>query len=421
VPNYIALAVPFFFLLMGLEVWAARLRGVRVYRLNDAVSDLSAGIFQQIGLVFLKVGILLAYTWVFEHARILDLPSGVPTFLLALVLVDVLYYGWHRLSHEVNLLWAAHVVHHSSEEYNLAVALRQGVLTPLTSLPFYLPLAVLGIPPLAFGLADAVSTLYQFWIHTRLVGKLGSVEGVLNTPSAHRVHHGINPRYLDRNYGAILVVWDRLFGSYEPEGEEVVYGLVKPLRSFQPFRAQFHFFGELASRMSATPRLADRLRVLVKGPEWTPPGMAPLPQPEPVSPSTFVKHDPPLAAGLAPYLVVQVGIAVAGATALMYLENALPLPQLVAGAALVFVTLAGWGGFLEGRRWALPLELARLALLVGLAAFMTWGTPRGVPVVAATALLAAVLAAWALAVHAEPLAQLGQAPPRHRAGRGRGR
>jgi len=396
-PNYIALAVPFFFLLIGVELWAARRRGADVYRLNDAVSDLSAGIFQQVALIFMKVGLLLAYAWVWRHARVIELDAASPwTWLAAIVLVDVLYYWWHRLSHEVNVLWAAHVVHHSSEEYNLAVALRQGVLTPLTSLPFHLPLAVLGFPLLVFAAADAVSTLYQFWIHTRLVGRLGALERVINTPSHHRVHHGINPRYLDRNYGAILIVWDRLFRTFEPEGEEVAYGLVKPLRSFRPFRAQFHFIGELAGRVRGTPRLADKLRVLWKGPEWTPPGMAPLPQPAPVSPATFVKHDPPLPRSARAYVVVQLALTVAGATALMFEEARLPLAHLAAGAALVFVTLAQWGELLEGRRRALPLELARLAAAVALAALLAWGTPALGPAVAITAAAAAALGAWAL-------------------------
>ena len=395
VPNYIALAVPFFFVFIGLELWLARRRKAEVYRLNDAVSDLSAGVFQQVSLIFFKAGLIAVYAAVWQRFSLFSLSAKSPwTWILAIVLIDLVYYFWHRLSHEVNFLWAAHVVHHSSEEYNLAVALRQGVATPVTYLPFHMPLALLGVPPVVAASVDAFNTLYQFWIHTRLIGKMGPLEKWINTPSAHRVHHAVNPRYLDKNYGGTFMIWDRLFGTYEPETEEPVYGLVKPLNSLEPLQAQLHFWGEIWQRARQTPRLRDKLLVLVKGPAWTPPGMAPFPPPPEVRPETFVKHDPPIAPALGRYLVAQIGVVVAFATLLMFFETKLPMPKLVVGAGLVFLALFSWGALVEGRRWALTLEIVRLSLCVAGAAAMAWGTPYLAPAVGATALFAAAMAAW---------------------------
>ncbi len=251
-PNYIALAVPFFFLLIGIELWVARRRGRRVYRFADAITDLGCGVTQQIVVLFVNGFLFAGYLWMYRHARVVDLGRHpVVAWAVALVGVDFIYYWWHRTSHRVNLLWAAHAVHHQSEDYNLAVALRQAVLTPFTSLPFSLPLAMVGVPPLAYIAADSLSTLYQFWIHTELVGRLGPLEKVLNTPSHHRVHHARNPEYIDRNYGAILILWDRLFGTFAPERARPIYGITKPFRSFNAMWAQLQPVADLLADRGA--------------------------------------------------------------------------------------------------------------------------------------------------------------------------
>lgn len=394
-PNYIALAVPFFFALMGVELWAARRKGLALYRFHDAVVDLSTGMTQQVALIFFKKAALFAaYLLVYRH-RLVDLRADrAVTWIVGVVLVDAAYYWWHRLSHEVSFLWAAHVVHHSSEDYNLAVALRQSVLTPWTIVPFHLPLALLGVPPLVMLAVDSFNTLYQFWIHTQLVGKMGLLERWINTPALHRVHHGINPRYLDKNYGGTFIVWDRLFGTYQPETEPPVYGIVKPLRRLDPFAAQFHYWGEMWRRARAAPRPADRLRVFLRAPDWTPPGVQPPGPPPEVRPETFAKYNPPVNPALARYVFVQLVTVVAGATALMFLESALPIGILAAGAVLVLLGPLAWGGFFEGRGWAVPVEFTRLALLAAAAAAWAWRAPPAVPVAAGVAGFSAASGAW---------------------------
>ena len=338
--NYIALAIPFFFLLMGVELWIARRRGARVYRFNGAVVDLSCGMTQQVLLVF-AAGVLAAgYLWLYQH-RFFTL-SGPWAWLGAFFAVDFIYYWWHRLSHRVSFLWAVHVVHHQSEDYNLAVALRQAVLSVWTIWPFHLPLALFGVPPLVFATVESFSTLYQFWIHTELVGKLGWYERVFNTPSQHRVHHAINPRYLDRNYAATLCIWDRLFGTFEEEREEPVFGLVKPLSSFNPIWAQVHYFFDTAKRSRELEGL-DRIRVWLKGPEW---GHPPAPE---VSRARQRKYSVSISRGDTAFLAVSLVGAVVGTTALLWYQAILPWAGKLALASAVIALIASWGFVLEGR------------------------------------------------------------------------
>jgi alkylglycerol monooxygenase len=385
--NYIALAIPFFFLLMGIELWIGRRRALRLYRFNDALVDLSCGMTQQILLVF-AVGLFGAgYLWLYQH-RFFSL-SGPAAWLVAFFAVDFIYYWWHRLSHRVSFLWAVHVVHHQSEDYNYAVALRQAVLSVWTIWPFHLPLALIGVPPIVFATVESFSTLYQFWIHTELVGKLGWYERIFNTPSQHRVHHAINPRYLDRNYAATLCIWDRLFGTFQEEREQPVFGLVKPLSSFNPIYAQMQAWVAM-SRSAREARGWDRMRVWVKGPEWRPGGLR-IEAPE-VTRAAQQKHDPRLPRRLAPYLALNLVLAIAGTTYLMFTEFTMPLAGQIALAALLLLTMLSWGGLLEERRWAVPVELGRLAF--GGAVAAAWFARGHTTAAALCVAFAFVLGVW---------------------------
>jgi alkylglycerol monooxygenase len=363
VPDPIALAVPFFFVLIGLELLLAKRRGVSVYRFTDTLTDLSCGITSQVILIFWAAAQLAVYDWVYRHAHLVSLtPSwGRPwlPWVVAFLGVDLLYYWWHRLSHEVNFLWAAHVVHHQSEDYNLAVALRQSVLTSWTALPFYLPLALVGVPTLPFAVTQALSTLYQFWIHTQLVRKIrGPVDWIMNLPSHHRVHHAINPQYLDKNYGATLVVWDRLFRTYEEEVEPPVYGITKPLASFDPWWAQVHYWLEMATMIRAARSTREKLRVWIASPAWKPGGY--VVETPPILGRT--KYDRPVSRKLATYVVLQYAFVVAATFALLMWHHGLPRTVVMVGVAAVLGALIAIGALLEGRSWALRAELGRLAL-----------------------------------------------------------
>jgi sterol desaturase/sphingolipid hydroxylase (fatty acid hydroxylase superfamily) len=279
----ICLSIPFFLMLMALELWIGRRRGRALYRFQDSISNLGNGIGSEIlgtWLVPISAGI---YTLVWQHARVAtQSPKSVLAWVVLFFAVDLAYYVFHRASHRINFLWASHAVHHQSEEYNLSVALRQSWFGSLFSWVFYVPLAVAGFPPWMYLLTHTTNTLYQFWIHTRLVNRLGPLEWFLNTPSHHRVHHGVNPRYIDKNYAGILIIWDRLFGTYVPEGDEPVYGLVKPLASWDAVRANVQVWIDLAKMARATRRWRDKLLVWVMPPEWRPADLGgPVVVPEP--------------------------------------------------------------------------------------------------------------------------------------------
>ena len=299
--NLIAVAIPVFVVMIAAEIgWAVvsgRQRGDRpVYRWVDALTDLSCGVVSQVtGIVLFLGGTVVAYGALYGSARGVGLPSvvevaarsGLPgwaIWIVVFVAVDFLYYWWHRASHRVNLLWAAHIVHHQSEDYNLAVALRQSVLTGITTLPFYAPLAILGVPTEMFLGCQTLNTLYQFWIHTRLIGTVGPLEEIINTAAHHRVHHGINPACIDRNHAGVFIVWDKWFGTFTDErvlgGAEPVYGTVEGFASADPIRANLDPVRKLL-RLAWERRGTDRLWTLFGPPEWRPEGAAPLSEPQP--------------------------------------------------------------------------------------------------------------------------------------------
>jgi alkylglycerol monooxygenase len=391
VRNYIAFAIPFFLLLIGLEVLVARSRGRSVYRVQDALADLGCGVGQQVVMVFAGAAVLSGYAWLHDRARLVtfDAASAAP-WAIAFLFVDVAYYAWHRLSHEVNFLWAAHAVHHQSEDYNLAVALRQSILTGFTSLPFYYPMALLGIPPVVYATTVALSTLYQFWIHTELVGKLGPLERFLNTPSHHRVHHAVNPAYLDKNYGAVLIVWDRLFGTFAEEREAPVYGTTKPLASFNAAWAQVQTWFEIAAKARALPRRRDRLRLWVAAPSWNP-GAAPPPTDAELR--ARPRYAAPVPRALRAYAAVHFTPLVAATFFMLLWQYTAAKAALAVAAALVAVTLVSLGALMDGKRWALPLEAARLAALV---AAIVAARPAGISLAVAAAVATAIAGGSAL-------------------------
>jgi sterol desaturase/sphingolipid hydroxylase (fatty acid hydroxylase superfamily) len=271
--DIILVAIPFFVLFIVIEVaslWFAPDEDAIGYESRDTVTSLSMGI----GNVVIGVGYRAVELVVFA-ACFLVTPLRLDTsqwwaWVVIFFADDLAYYWFHRAHHEVRLLWASHVVHHSSQYFNFSTALRQ-TWTPFGGIPFWAPLALLGIPPWAIFLQQSVSLLYQFFLHTERVDRLPrTIEWVMNTPSHHRVHHGMNVGYLDRNYGGVLIVWDRLFRSFEPEGERVVYGLTTQLRTHNPLVVATHEYVAIWRDLRADARWRDRFGHLLRGPGWTP-------------------------------------------------------------------------------------------------------------------------------------------------------
>jgi sterol desaturase/sphingolipid hydroxylase (fatty acid hydroxylase superfamily) len=200
----------------------------------------------------------------------LDLGGGAAAGVAAVLGWDFIYYWNHRLSHESRWLWAVHVVHHSSERYNLSTALRQPVAEGVTLTVPYGLLALLGVRPALIEQARGINLIYQFWIHTEAISRIGRLERFLNTPSHHRVHHGSNRRYLDRNHGSILIIWDRLFGTFEVEDEPVVYGLTRNIDTYDPVRIATHEWRDIVRDVAAAQTWTDRWSFLLRRPGWAP-------------------------------------------------------------------------------------------------------------------------------------------------------
>ncbi len=361
----IVASIPLFFILIAIEIVAARVLERRVYRFADSFADLGCGIIEQLLGVFIKVALFAGYLWLYANARFFDLPENSWLVFGACFLgVDFLYYWFHRMSHEIGAFWAAHSVHHQSEEYNLSVALRQGSFQSFFSWMFYLPLALLGFPPLVFITCSALNTLYQFWIHTRLIGKLGPIEWIFNTPSHHRVHHGRNPRYIDRNHAGTLIIWDRIFGTFVEETDEPVYGIVKPLRSVNPLWANFAGWADIASVAARGSRFKDRLLPFVAAPGWRPAEQGGTLVPPEVSRPADVTEYPEVPRNLGLYVFVNFVLLLVLATVALFKATALGQTAFASLAVIIVLSLVVLSRLLEGKRGAGTLEAARVLLLV---------------------------------------------------------
>ncbi len=358
--NPIAIAVPFFFLLIGAEMLWAKKKKVRVYRFVDAITDLSCGVASQVETALLGATLLGIYVFVYNH-RLLTIGPAWAQWIVAFFAVDFVYYWWHRASHEVNFMWAAHVVHHQSEDYNLAVALRQAVLTSWTILPFHMPLALIGVPPVVFATVYALSTLYQFWIHTELMPKVGGIaDKIMNLPHHHRVHHAINPRYLDKNYAATLIIWDRIFRTFEDETEPCIYGITKPLGSFNPLWAQIHYFWDMADYWKKSTGF-EKLRAIYASPAWKPKGYV-LPPPRDLNKSSYAKFSVYASEFTKRYVLSQYVVVLVATFLVMAFGASMIKPVLYLASASIVFGLASLGGLLEHKKWAPSIEALRLLL-----------------------------------------------------------
>jgi sterol desaturase/sphingolipid hydroxylase (fatty acid hydroxylase superfamily) len=277
VDSAVTYAIPVFVILLVLEqAWLRRARregrDLRGVRPEDTWASLAMGGGNVLVAAAVHGATLGLYLWLYER-RLFEPGTGVAAWVLLFFAEDFTYYWWHRASHEVRLLWAAHENHHSSEYFNYSTALRQSYTTPFTVPLFYWWLPLAGFHPLMIFTQISLSLVYQFWIHTELIGRMPrAFEAVFNTPSHHRVHHGANLEYLDRNHAGILIVWDRLFGSFEPERARVRYGLTKNIRSWNPLRIAFHEWAAMLRDAALARGWRARIGFLLEAPGWSPDG-----------------------------------------------------------------------------------------------------------------------------------------------------
>ncbi|MDM0077315.1 lysoplasmalogenase family protein [Variovorax sp. J2P1-59] len=372
----IVLATPVFFLMIGIEFLVGRLRARRgtgqdTYRLPDTLNSIGLGMLSQISAAItglLRIGIYTAIWSAFALFRNDDFWMQWYGWVLALVFYDFCYYWLHRFGHESAVLWAAHVVHHQSQHYNLSTALRQTSSGALLGWIFYLPMALAGVPPLVFGAVALIDLLYQFWVHTEQVGKLGWFDRWFCSPSNHRVHHAVNDRYVDRNYGGVLIVWDRLFGTFKEEDEPCVYGTRSPLQSWDPVWANAEVYWSLARDTWRTRRWRDKLRIWFKPPGWRPADVAALDPKPPFDIAEVRRYEPPASRGVQVFAAIQFMALLGGATAFLWYSDTFPFTSSLVWLTALTAGLWATGAVLQGRlSWVevLFIDAAALATASG--------------------------------------------------------
>ena len=370
--NPIVLSIPIFFILIGIELLIERFTHKDLYRFPDAIANISCGITSQLSglfLTFLGIGV---YTILFEQFAFFTLQPTWYYWLVLFLLVDLAYYWGHRMSHEVNLFWGGHVVHHQSEEYNLSVALRQSSLQTVWTFAFNLPIALLGFDPVHFILISAFNTLYQFWIHTETIGKMGWFEYIFNTPSHHRVHHGRNPKYIDKNHAGSLIIWDKMFGTFQAEEEKPTYGITKPINSWNAVYANVSHYVEMSKDLKRIPSWSDKIKYLFMKPGWLPPSLGGYRAAPEVDRSVYKKYETPAPMLLNLYVLFQFVLCLGGTSLFLFSVGKFAFPEKVLISLLVTMVVVNCGVLFENRSWAPFAEWIRIISYSTLLAILTF-------------------------------------------------
>lgn len=375
--NPIVLSIPIFFILIGIELLVERFTHKELYRLPDSIANLSCGITSQLSGLFLKIFAVGIYQLLFEHFSFFTLERTWIYWLALILLVDLAYYWAHRMSHEVNLFWGGHVVHHQSEEYNLSVALRQSSLQVVWTFSFNLPLALVGFRTEDFVLISALNTLYQFWIHTEAIGKLPRwIEFIFNTPSHHRVHHGRDPKYIDKNHAGALIIWDRMFGTFQEEEEKPTYGITKPINSWNPVWANFSHYADMTEDLKRIPKWSDRFKYLFKKPGWLPDYLGGYRSAPDIDKASYRKYDTPSPMSLNLYVLFQYALCLIGTSLFLFNANRFDLSLKIFITVLISVVVVNCGVLFEQRPWVRWAEWVRIflypALLSGFTYWYGW-------------------------------------------------
>jgi alkylglycerol monooxygenase len=358
--NPIILSIPIFFVLIGIEVLIQQFTKKKLYRFNDAVTNISCGVTQQVSGVFLKLFGIGLYVLVYEYLRVWEIPSNWYTLIILFIATDFAYYWAHRFSHQINLFWGGHVVHHQSEDYNLSVALRQSSFQVIWTSAFYFPLAIIGFNPLDYALMAALTTLYQFWIHTELINKLGFLEYFMVTPSHHRVHHGRNPKYIDKNHGGTFIIWDMMFGTFQMEEETPTYGITTPVNSWNPVWANFSHYKIMMHEMKQFSGFADKVKYMFYKPGWLPKslgGYRPAPDVNKLQYQKFITESPLM---LNMYALVQYAVLLGITTWFLFFQKDMEMILKSVIAVLIAFGAVTIGALFENKPWVKWAESFRI-------------------------------------------------------------
>jgi len=365
--NYAALAIPAFFLFLGLEYVAAmRQRKTHVFNFDGSVANISIGLAERLLNLFLTASFYGVFAYLYAHHAFWKIPNTWWVWVILILVTDLVWYWYHRLGHEINLFWAAHIVHHHSETFNYSVSARITTLQALVRNVFWSVLPLAGFHPAMVMTILVVHGTYSFFTHTQMIRSLGWLEFILITPSHHRVHHASNPEYLNKNYGDLFVFWDKLFGTFEKEGEAPVYGITHPLKSYSFIWQHFHYFLEIAYAVRQEKKFMRKLKIIFGRPEVLDQNIRPLLE------RCFIPNRRGANALMRfkVYLVVQLALAsVVLFCITLFYQYTFPFERL-AGALFILITLINCGALLEQRRWIYYLEYLRVLVVVAYASYL---------------------------------------------------
>lgn len=370
--NLLALAIPFFIGFILLEYSIAKRRELPYFNLHNSIANLSIGIAERLCDVLVAGMFYFIYDHVQKNYGIFTIQPGVLLWILLFLFTDFIWYWYHRLAHEINILWFVHVVHHQSEDFNYTASTRITVLQAFVRTAFWTILPFIGFPAGMITSLLLVHGLYPFFVHTRLIGKLGILEYVLVTPSHHRVHHASDEKYLDKNYGDVLIIWDKLFGTFKKEEEEPTYGLTKPLKSYSFLWQHFHFAIELWLAVKQKKGLRNKIQILFAKPEKIDPAL----RREAERIFNIHQNPVPIDRPLNRYVIWQIIILLSGLSLFILFEHYLSLPVKSGFAIVVILTLINCGAIMEQKRWIFLVEFLRLSVLLFLSFYSSafWQT-----------------------------------------------
>ncbi|MEI9942796.1 MAG: sterol desaturase family protein [Chitinophagaceae bacterium] len=370
--NILAFAVPLFIGLILLEYVIAKKKKLPYFNLHNSIANISIGIAERLCDVLVAGVFYFVYDDIQKNYGLFDIKTGVLLWILLFLLTDFIWYWYHRLAHEINLLWAAHVVHHQSEDFNYTASTRITVFQAFVRTSFWAVLPLLGFPaPMIISLL-LVHGIYPFFIHTRLIGKLGFLEYILVTPSHHRVHHASDEKYLDKNYGDVLIIWDKLFGTFQKEEEEPSYGLCKPLKTYSFLWQHFHFAIEMWIAFKSKKSFREKLKVIFGKPGDLDPSLREKAEEMFHIHQNKEKMEKPLNR----YVIWQMILLLAGLFFFILFEHYISLPLKTALAFVIILTLINCGAIMEQKRWIFLVEFLRFTVILFMPFYSTayWQT-----------------------------------------------
>lgn len=364
--NLIVLAIPLFLILILIELVIDWRKQSKTYQFNDAINSINLGMMSQVIGLIKKTLQFSIYAIVFQSFAAFQFDINSPyMWIFAFIAYDFCYYWSHRMGHEMNIFWASHVVHHQSEEYNLTTALRQTSGSFLNFI-FYLPLAFIGLDPLVIVAVGSLNLIYQFWVHTKHVDKMPNwYEFMFVTPSNHRVHHAQNPVYLDKNYGGVFILWDRLFNTYHPELKEepVIFGITKPLASWNPLWANAEFYWNLILDAVRTKSWKDKVSIWFKPTGWRPADMNEKHPYPTFDPYKQIKFDVALTLTQKYYILFQHISAIAIVVYLLLSATSMTMQTIIVISAAFLFFLFSLGSFQQQQPNAYLIEFIKNCLI----------------------------------------------------------